>query len=375
MVSTATKKRSFPFPSPEPDDSEESTDTKLALLLSLHPNVALPKLLETLLASNGSVSAASSSLSSLRPTKQARQQSSLSHFLQRPASSVLKPLRPPKKGETIHLYTPTSVAASQCPLTVLHSFLPATLATCLLQELLEESTTFPAPQTFRLFDREVTSPHTSGFFLRNPETEAKEYHSYQSRPLEARRYTPSMLAATRMVEKAVNVAVEAQFAGGRKPWGLSAQPWSTNAALVNRYQGARQAVGWHTDEVTYLGPMAVIAGLSLGVERELRVRRMVSSTAEEGKAETEGERTLERERTLEQAENEGVYAVHLPHNSLVIMHAGMQEGWKHCVHPAKAVDIHPVSGDVRINITYRCYRRSLRPELTPRCPIPAHPLP
>ncbi|KAA8908215.1 hypothetical protein FN846DRAFT_898617 [Sphaerosporella brunnea] len=355
-MSTTNKRR---HPSPDLSDSEDSTDTKLAILLSLHPSVALPTLLETLLASNGSVTAASSLLAAPPAKKQARQQSSLSKFLQQPLSTS-KPLRPPKKGETIHLYTPLSVSASLCPVTLLHSFLPPALATSLLQELLHESNTFAAPQSFRLFDREVTSPHTNGFFLRNPEVEANEYFSYQSRPLEARPYTPSMLAATQMVEAAVNSLLDARYGALRenKPWGLSPQPWSTNAALVNRYQGAKQAVGWHTDEVTYLGPMAVIAGLSLGVEREFRVRRMHPSDADKGG---------DPAKKGEERESEGAYAVHLPHNSLVIMHPGMQEGWKHCVHPVNAVDLHPVAGDVRINITYRCYRRSLRPELTPKC--------
>ena len=151
------------------------------------------------------------------------------------------------------------------------------------------------------------------------------------------------MRATELVEAAVRSAISTRFPQERKPWGLSKQAWSTNAALVNRYQGPQQSVGWHTDELTYLGPMATIASLSLGVEREFRVRR----------AEAEAD--------------EGAYAIHLPHNSLLIMHAGMQEGWKHCVHPAQKVDVHPLAGEVRINVTYRCYRRSLRPELTPRC--------
>ncbi|KAI5858868.1 hypothetical protein BZA05DRAFT_346267 [Tricharina praecox] len=348
-----TKKRrlSSPLLPADAEDSEESTDTKLALLLSLHPTVSLTTLLETLLASNGSVHTASLLLSDSpprRPTKQARQQSSLSCFLRQPTSNVApKPVRPPKKGETLHLYTPASIAYAPCPVELIQSFLPPSLAISLLRELLEESNTFPPPLSFRLFDREVTSPHTSGFFLRNPAEDTEQYHSYQSRPLMARAYTPSMRTATKLVEDAVNAAITARYEGQKKPWGLSPIPWSTNAALVNRYQGAKQAVGWHTDEVTYLGPMAVIAGLSLGVEREFRVRRASKDDEEDP--------------------GEGAYAVHLPHNSLVIMHAGMQEAWKHCVHPVRAIDLHPVSADVRINITYRCYRRSLKPELTPRC--------
>lgn len=31
------------------------------------------------------------------------------------------------------------------------------------------------------------------------------------------------------------------------------------------------------------------------------------------------------------------------------------------------MDVHPIAGNIRINITYRCYRESLEPEFTPRC--------
>ncbi|KAI5802449.1 GRF zinc finger domain-containing protein [Pyronema domesticum] len=375
--------------SPPSDDTEETTDTKLALLLSLHPKTSLETLLEALLSNNGSVSAASNSLSEPstkkpnaqpknQPRKQslisplptpppripllsfstsrpstARQQSSLTRFLSSPTSIISH--RPPAKGQTQHFFTPLSIPAT-IPVELQTSFLPPSLASSLLSELLQESTTFPPPTPFRLFDRNVVSPHTCGFFLRDPTNEArshaKAYLSYQAIPLASRPYTPSMLRATEMVEEAVNAAISRRFPG-KKPWGLTKEPWRTNAALVNRYHGPKEAVGWHTDEVTYLGPMAVIAGLSLGVEREFRVRRMMPGDGKsvEGKVE----------------EKEGQYSIHLPHNSLIIMHPGMQEGWKHCVHPTTKVDMHPTAGETRINITYRCYRESLRPGVTPKC--------
>ncbi|KAF8541247.1 hypothetical protein BDD12DRAFT_829881 [Trichophaea hybrida] len=318
-MSTSSLSKKRRYTSLPDDNTDDSTDTKLAILLSLHPTTPIESLLEILLASNGSI-------------------------------------RTPRKGETLHLYTPGSVASAACPTELLQSFLPASLATSLLQELLKESESFPPPISFRLFEREVTSPHTCGFFLRDPASEEGQYHSYQSRPLETRAFTPSMVAVTEMVEDAVRAAIARRYPG-KRPWGLSKEKWQTNAALVNRYEGAKQAVGWHTDEVTYLGPMSVIAGLSLGVEREFRVRRVAPS--EPGRVEGKDEGKEE--------EKEGAYAIHLPHNSLLIMHAGMQEGWKHCVHPASKVDLNPISRDVRINITYRCYRPSLKPEKTPKC--------
>lgn len=64
---------------------------------------------------------------------------------------------------------------------------------------------------------------------------------------------------------------------------------------------------------------------------------------------------------------EGQISIHLPHNSLLVMHAEMQEEWKHSIAPAQAIDPHPIAKNKRINITYRCYKESLHPKFTPRC--------
>ena len=63
----------------------------------------------------------------------------------------------------------------------------------------------------------------------------------------------------------------------------------------------------------------------------------------------------------------GQIAIHLPHNSLLVMHAEMQEEWKHSIAPAQVIDPHPLAGNRRINITYRDYRPEYHPKYTPRC--------
>lgn len=68
-----------------------------------------------------------------------------------------------------------------------------------------------------------------------------------------------------------------------------------------------------------------------------------------------------RKETTAAADAQGQISIHLPHNSLLVMHAEMQEEWKHSIHPAKAIDQHPVSGNIRINITYRYYRDAFHP--------------
>ena len=69
----------------------------------------------------------------------------------------------------------------------------------------------------------------------------------------------------------------------------------------------------------------------------------------------------------QRADDEGQIAIHLPHNSLLVMHAEMQEEWKHSIQKAAVIDPHPIAGSMRINITYRHYRETFHPKYTPRC--------
>lgn len=126
-----------------------------------------------------------------------------------------------------------------------------------------------------------------------------------------------------------------------------------NAAFVNCYDGAQQSVGWHSDHLTYLGPRAVIGSISLGVAREFRVRKILPRDAETKRP--------------DDVDGEGQISIHLPHNSLLVMHAEMQEEWKHSISAALSIDPHPIAGNKRINITYRDYREEMHPSLTPRC--------
>lgn len=71
----------------------------------------------------------------------------------------------------------------------------------------------------------------------------------------------------------------------------------------------------HCDQLTYLGPRAVIGSLSLGVAREFRVRKIVARDDDDG--EQKGNKGIQR------ADAEGQIAIHLPHNSLLVMHAEM----------------------------------------------------
>jgi len=128
--------------------------------------------------------------------------------------------------------------------------------------------------------------------------------------------------------------------------------------------------------------MAIIASISLGVEREFRLRRVAARNQDESNSSTlsntasvlsdtniqkEAFNKNDEKDSSNWTETEGAASIHLPHNSLLIMHAGTQESYKHSVHPAAKLTPHPVAANKRINITYRCYRESLHPSLTPKC--------
>ena len=94
-----------------------------------------------------------------------------------------------------------------------------------------------------------------------------------------------------------------------------------NSVLANLYRDGNDSMGWHSDDEPELGPEPVIASLSLGGERRFRFRHRQDS-----------------KRTL---------SLDLPHNSLLIMPAGLQSHWQHQL-PKTRKPVAP-----RVNLTFR----------------------
>ena len=190
------KKRKFSFITPpsrfattgetfDLDDSE-STDFKLALLSSLHPSIDQSTLLDALLAYEGCVEKASTSLKSIDHTQRKSgtvigQQSSLSNYIT-PTSTASEDMRAKKskllsrRGKTLHLYSPEDVEA-HTPCSIIHNFLPPEVANALLEELLVEAVTFER-MTFKLFDNVVQSPHTACFYVESLEEQQRQKTEY-----------------------------------------------------------------------------------------------------------------------------------------------------------------------------------------------------
>ncbi|KAF2773647.1 hypothetical protein EJ03DRAFT_102960 [Teratosphaeria nubilosa] len=340
---------------------EQSTDFKLAILASLHPDKSHDTLLDYLLASDGSVERACNALSPPREDPVRKHpavigyQSSLASFAQSgtKGSSTVDPKQLTKKGKTLYLYSSKDIE-KHSPCSIIHNFLPSGQADSLLRELLNEAPTFRR-ETFQLFNRTVESPHTMRLYVdgsQEVDAQKTQYTYNGSYITDVAETKPEMLKVSLLVMETVNREIHRR---GLKLKFQSSDPWKPNASFVNCYDGGKESVGYHSDQLTYLGPRAVIGSLSLGVAREFRVRRIVPPAEDS------------RGKGTQQADEQGQISIHLPHNSLLIMHAEMQEEWKHAVAPAQTITPHPVSKNKRLNITYRCYQPYLHPKYTPQC--------
>jgi alkylated DNA repair dioxygenase AlkB len=377
-----------PPKSSDEEEEEQSTDFKLAILASLHADKSQDILLDYLLSYDGSVEEASKALSAPARDESPRKrfavtgyQSSLSSFAKPDTSNGASPApkQLTKKGKTLHLYSPEDIE-QHTPCSIIHNFLPQDQADALLKELLDEVPTF-RKDTFQLFDRTVESPHTMRFYVDSwseLQSQKTEYVYNGSYVPDVAQTTSEMLKVSSFVQEAVNEEIQRRirdfYPEGKKLKFQSPDPWVPNASFVNCYDGGKESVGYHSDQLTYLGPRAVIGSLSLGVAREFRVRRIVppvvktpSTMNNPNKSSASGIPTAQPKQQQQQADEQGQISIHLPHNSLLIMHAEMQEEWKHAVSPTPTITPHPLSGNKRINVTYRCYKEYLHPKYTPRC--------
>jgi hypothetical protein len=101
---------------------------------------------------------------------------------------------------------------------------------------------------------------------------------YNGRQTDAPKAFPAAMAeACEYVEKIVNAEMRKR---SRFPleWGGEPAPstssgsdkpaekviWRANVAASNRYEGSQESVGFHSDQLTNIGPFATIASLSLG---------------------------------------------------------------------------------------------------------------
>lgn len=96
-----------------------------------------------------------------------------------------------------------------------------------------------------------------------------------------------------------------------------------NAVLVNLYRDGNDSMGWHADDESELGINPTIASLSLGAERDFRLRYRRRAAAEDART------------------------VPLASGSLLVMSGETQRYWQHSLPKRRRVT------EPRINLTFR----------------------
>lgn len=244
----------------------------------------------------------------------------------------------------LRLSTPAMIAKETRGLiTLVENALPEDLASRLFVRMVEASTGSGQGDhepwkrnKWYLVDREVESPHTSAFFVET-DSEASDdsnwkqdsynkaaTHWYNGEFRQALPFLPEMNEARSLVAAFVNTLLNARE---RNEMEWVRGDWRPNAAAANCYKGAHESVGWHSDQLTHLGPYPTIASLTLGCTRPFRLRPFSPTSLPSTSSSTIRNPSM---RTLE---------ITLPHNSLLIMHGGTQEVFKHCVPPVNGMDV------------------------------------
>ena len=79
-----------------------------------------------------------------------------------------------------------------------------------------------------------------------------------------KKFLPEMEEACRIVEEIVNEEISKRSRFSLEWPADEMNPWKANVAASNCYTGSKEGVGFHSDQLTYLGPYPTIASLSLG---------------------------------------------------------------------------------------------------------------
>ncbi|CUS24248.1 LAQU0S15e00276g1_1 [Lachancea quebecensis] len=312
-----------------------STEEKLTELKDLYPDYDVDGLLDVLVCCGGSLKRSAQLLgdatiheSSSKKLK-SRQQQTLTRFLNlKLPPKVTATTKGPKASRPIELHSKKEIESTLKYCTYHPDVLPVDLADRLL-ELLWKDTSFK-PNEFYLFGNKCISNCKSRIFLPENRIEPFYYNGMQVESYST--YSNEIMMAQILVEEVVNDILSQRTA---LPFQVTAGNWEVQAVLSNSYSRDSN-LDWHSDRLTNIGPHAIIASLSLGFTREFRARRV-------------------------HPPNSQVYSLRPQHNSLIIMHAGFQEEYKHCVPllpkncNIAAEDIHPISRDVRVNLTFRNY--------------------
>lgn len=247
------------------------------------------------------------------------------------------------KGESApihHLHSPEQVSQAPIFCTLHRNVLDPSTANLLASNLVDDSSDWTYNE-FRLFEKQAHSHHSNQLYTDDPQLLERRNATYNGKRISSHRpFFAEMTEARDIVEKIVNDEISRRPRSRYLP---KDQRWRSRITVANLFKNRNEDLGYHSDQLTHIGPEPVIAGLSLGSTREFRL--------------------MHRRRPKEHP----IYSIKLPHNSLLVMHAGCQETWKHSVPSVRTLEPDPLWGEKRLSLTYRMYRDEFTTDRLPRC--------
>lgn len=337
------------------------TEDIIKELAESYPSVPKDTLLELLLVCNGSKSSTESLIIDslgLPPKKRKldkpKYQSSISGLFQNlkrgklstTAQHAVRPFTNPgstrQRTQVIQLFDPDDVSEHLAPYASLHrSFLPTELSNNLLKHLMSQTLKL-SENEFYLFGQLCKSDHATGVFLdKEVNGKSSSEYVYNGQKVGHHNYTELIKEVSKLAETFVNEKVIPHQETLPFQQVDLERKWKGERCVVNYYENGASHLDWHSDRLSHIGPHSFVISISLGATREFRLRRNYNN-----RAQTEAE---ERMPTT-------IYSILLPHNSMLIMHPGCQEEFKHCVQALnRPFDNNPISGCARFNLTFRYF--------------------
>lgn len=234
---------------------------------------------------------------------------------------------PRSSGKVITIHTPAQVKQLLSPyVSMYRNFLGKEEADELLMKVHAQRHKIDGKK-FYLFDKLCHSNHGLAYFHNK---EFSHHHDVHYNGLNAKykdkAYDDTMVNISQKINKFMNSKIIPNCE--RLPF-QSSEPWNGSSCVINYYEKLSNNLDWHSDRMNYIGPHNFIVLLSLGGTRYFRLKKNYGS-------------------------NIVTYQLPLPHNTLLIMHPGCQEEYRHCVNPMlKPEQAHPLVGQTRFNLTFR----------------------
>lgn len=241
-----------------------------------------------------------------------------------------------KSTKVISIYDESQVKELLYPYISLHkNFLPQELSNKVLTNLMDNTHMFK-PKEFYLFEKLCKSNHDLGL-LYFPDGFNHDNAYYNGQKADIYSFNDVLIETSKTIDNYINTEIIPRYP--KLPF--QRPEYHVSACVVNYFSLLSNNLDWHSDRLQGMGPQNFVASFSVGSTREFRLRRHLYPNI--------------------------IYSIHLPHNTLLLMHPGCQELFKHSVNSMKKpLQLNPICGLARFNLTFRYFPKDFT-DNTPKC--------